>query len=57
MTDFLVKLTILRFSINHLYDTIERTKQRGNNCEKILSFFFNLHAAVMQFTLSGRSSR
>ncbi len=30
---------ILRFSINHLYDTIERTKQRGNNCEKILSFF------------------
>jgi len=57
MTDFLVKLTILRFSINHLYDTIERTKQRGNNCEKILSFFFNLHAAVMQFTLSGRSGR
>ena len=31
---------ILQFSINHLYDTIERTKQRGNNCEKILSFIF-----------------
>ena len=35
-----------------MYDTIERTKQRGNNCEKILSFFFNLHPAFMQFTLS-----
>ena len=57
MTDFLVYLMILRFSINHLYDTIERTKQRGNNCEKIISFFFNFYLAVMQFTLSSRSSR
>ena len=31
---------ILQFSINHLYDTIERTKQRGNNCEKNSFFLF-----------------
>ena len=34
---------ILQFSINHLYDTIERTKQRGNNCKKNSFFLFNLH--------------
>ena len=39
---------ILRFSINHLYDTIEWTKQRGNNCEKFFLSFFDLHPAVMQ---------